>query len=119
MQNYQLSANGGNKDVSYYISGGYFNQDGIIIGSDFKKFNLRTNIDAHSHEKLKVGVSFSGSYSYGNFARAEGDLQYRGLIINAVARDPSIPVYDANGDYYSEFSNPTGIPAEHPLLIAS
>ncbi len=119
VQNYQLSAIGGNKDVSYYISGGYFNQDGIIIGSNFKKFNLRTNVDAHLNEKLKVGVSFSGSYSYGNFARAEGDLQFRGLIVNAVARDPSIPVYDANGDYYSEFSNPTGIPAEHPLLIAS
>ena len=119
VQNYQLSANGGNKDVSYYISGGYFNQDGIIIGSDFKKFNLRTNVDAHLTEKLKAGVSFSGSYSYGNFARAEGDLQFRGLIINAVARDPSIPVYDANGDFYSEFSNPTGIPAEHPLLIAT
>lgn len=119
VQNYQLSTNGGNKDVSYYISGGYFNQDGIIIGSDFKKFNLRTNVDAHLTDKLKVCVSFSGSYSYGNFARAEGDLQFRGLIINAVARDPSIPVYDANGDFYSEFSNPTGIPAEHPLLIAT
>lgn len=119
VQNYQLSANGGSKDVSYFLSGGFFNQDGIIIGSDFKKFNLRSNIDARISEKLKVGVSFSGSYSWGNFARAEGDLQFRGLIINAVARDPSIPIYDANGDYYSEFSNPQGIPAEHPLLIAS
>jgi TonB-linked SusC/RagA family outer membrane protein len=119
VQNYQLSATGGNKDVSYYLSGGYFNQDGIIIGSDFKKFNLRSNIDAHLSEKLKVGMSFSASYSYGDFARAEGDLQYRGLIVNALARDPSIPVYDANGDYYSEFSSPTGIPAEHPLLIAN
>lgn len=119
VQNYQLSANGGNKDVNYYISGGYFNQDGIVIGSDFKKFNLRSNVDAHLTEKLNVGISFSGSYSWGNFARAEGDLQFRGLIINALARDPSMPVYDANGDYYSEFSNPTGVPAEHPLLIAS
>lgn len=119
VQNYQLSVNGGNKDLGYYLSGGYFNQDGIIIGSDFKKFNLRSNIDARLNDKLKVGMSFSGSYSWGNFARAEGDLQFRGLIINAVARDPSMPIYDANGDYYSEFSNPTGVPAEHPLLIAS
>ena len=118
VQNYQVSANGGNGDVSYYLSGGYFDQEGIIIGSDFKKFNVRSNIDARLSKRLKAGLSFSGSYSYGNFARAEGDLQYRGLIINALARDPSIPVYDANGDYYSEFSNPQGIPAEHPLLIA-
>jgi TonB-linked SusC/RagA family outer membrane protein len=118
VQNYQLSANGGGKDVTYFLSGGYFNQDGIIIGSNFKKFNLRSNIDARISPKLKAGISFSGSYSWGDFARAEGDLQFRGLIINAVARDPSIPVYDENGEYYSEFSNPQGIPAEHPLLIA-
>ena len=118
VQNYQVSVNGGTKDVGYYLSGGFFNQDGIIIGSDFKKFNLRSNIDARLSERLKVGISFSGSYSYGDFARAEGDLQFRGLIINALARDPSIPIYDENGEYYSEFSNPQGIPAEHPLLIA-
>jgi TonB-linked SusC/RagA family outer membrane protein len=119
VQNYQLAASGTSKDVSYYISGGYFDQKGIIIGSDFKKFTLRTNIDAQLTPKLKLGASFSGAHSYGDFARAEGHLQHRGLISAALASDPTIPVYDANGNFYSEFSDPTGIPVEHPLIIAA
>ncbi|GAB3916983.1 SusC/RagA family TonB-linked outer membrane protein [Larkinella terrae] len=119
VQNYQLAASGTGKDVSYYVSGGFFDQKGIIIGSNFKKFTLRTNIDAQLSPRLKLGASFSGAHSYGDFARAEGHLQYRGLISAALASDPTIPIYDANGNYYSEFSDPTGIPVEHPLIIAA
>lgn len=119
VQNYQASVTGSGKDVSYYVSGGYYDQDGIIIGSDFKKFTLRTNIDAQLTPRLKLGSSVAGSYSYGDFARAEGHLQYRGLISAALASDPTIPIFDANGLPYSEFSSPTGIPVEHPLIIAA
>ncbi|OIN55940.1 SusC/RagA family TonB-linked outer membrane protein [Arsenicibacter rosenii] len=119
VQNYQLSASGTSRDVGYYVSGGFFDQKGIIIGSDFKKFTLRTNIDAHLTDKLKLGASFSGAHSYGNFARAEGHLQYRGLISAALASDPTIPVYNADGTPYSEFSSPTGIPVENPVVIAA
>ncbi|GAB4025584.1 TonB-dependent receptor [Spirosoma koreense] len=119
VQNYQLSASGTSKDVSYYVSGGFFTQKGIIIGSDFNKFTLRTNIDAHLTPRLKIGASFSGAHSYGNFARAEGHLQYRGLISAALASDPTIPVYNPDGTPYSEFSSPTGIPVENPLVIAA
>ena len=117
VQNYQLSAAGNKNGAQYFVSGGYMDQDGIIIGSDFKKFNTRANLDVSLTSKLKLGVSFAGTYSYGDFARAEGHLQYRGLISAATASDPTIPVYDANGNYYSEFSDPEGIPVEHVLLI--
>ncbi|MBD2704019.1 TonB-dependent receptor [Spirosoma sp. BT702] len=119
VQNYQLSTSGTAKDVSYYVSGGYFTNKGIIIGSDFNKFTLRTNIDAHLTEKLKIGASFSGAHSYGNFARAEGHLQFRGLISAALASDPTIPAYNADGTPYSEFSSPTGIPVENAVVIAA
>lgn len=119
VQNYQLSTSGTAKDVSYYVSGGFFTNKGIVIGSDFNKFTLRTNIDAHLTEKLKIGASFSGAHSYGNFARAEGHLQFRGLISAALASDPTIPVYNADGTPYSEFSSPTGIPVENPVVIAA
>lgn len=118
VQNYQLAASGGSGDVKYYVSGNYFDQDGIIIGSNFKKYALRTNLDARISRNIKFGGSFSSSYSHGDFARAEGHLQFRGLIAAAVASDPTIPVYDSTGNLYSEFSDPTGIPVEHPLLIA-
>lgn len=119
VQNYQLSAAGTSKDVGYYVSGGFYDQKGIIIGSNFKKFTLRTNIDAQLTERLKLGASFSGAHSYGDFARAEGHLQFRGLISAALASDPTIPVYNPDGTPYSEFSSPTGIPVENPVVIAA
>ncbi|GAB2792614.1 TonB-dependent receptor [Rhabdobacter roseus] len=118
IQNYQLSAMGNKGDMNYFVSGGFLDQDGIIIGSTFKKFNLRTNLDVNLTPRLKLGASVAGTHSYGDFARAEGHLQHRGLLSAAVASDPTIPIYDANGNYYSEFSSPTGIPVEHVLLIA-
>ncbi len=117
VQNYQLSASGGADKLKYYVSGNYMNQEGIMIGSNYKKFGIRTNLDAQLSKRLKLGTSFSGSYSYGDFARAEGHLQHRGLISAALAGDPTIPIYDSAGNYYSEFSQATGIPVENPLVI--
>lgn len=117
VQNTQVSAMGNKDGTQYFVSAGFMDQDGIIIGSDFKKFNMRTNLDVNLTSKLKLGVSFAATHSYGDFARAEGHLQFRGLISAATASDPTIPVYDANGNYYSEFSEATGIPVEHVLLI--
>lgn len=118
IQNYQLSATGNKEGMNYAISGGYLNQDGIVIGSAFEKFNLRANLDVDISPKLKIGTSFAGTHSFGDFARAEGDLQHRGLIAVALGGDPTIPVYDEQGNYYSEFADPLGIPVEHPLIIA-
>jgi TonB-linked SusC/RagA family outer membrane protein len=118
-QNYQLSASGGNKDTRYYISGNFFNQEGILIGSNYKKFALRSNVDARLSNKVKLGSSLAGSYSYGDFARAEGHLQYRGLISAALAMDPTFPIYDSTGYPYTDFSSPTGLPVENPLVINS
>ncbi|WP_276499485.1 SusC/RagA family TonB-linked outer membrane protein [Pontibacter litorisediminis] len=117
IQNYQLSASGGKEDLTYYIGGGYFDQDGIIEGSDFKKFNLRTNLDVDLTKRLRLGVSVAGSHSWGDFARAEGHLGQRGLISAALASSPALPIYDAEGNYSSELLDPLGVPVENPLLI--
>ncbi|UJH90620.1 SusC/RagA family TonB-linked outer membrane protein [Antarcticibacterium sp. 1MA-6-2] len=42
---YQLSFSGGDEKTSYSISGGYFTQDGIVIGSDFERYSFRTNLE--------------------------------------------------------------------------
>ncbi|QCR21309.1 TonB-dependent receptor [Pontibacter sp. SGAir0037] len=117
LQNYQLSVSGGANDINYYVGGGYFDQEGIIEGSNFKRFNLRTNIDAYLSKRLKLGVSVAGSHSYGDFARAEGHLGQRGLISAALASSPALPLYNEDGSYSSELLDPLGVPVENPLLI--
>jgi TonB-linked SusC/RagA family outer membrane protein len=59
LQSYQLSANGGSENTHYAISGGYYQQDGVILNSDFERFSLRSNLDQKINSWLKVGSSIS------------------------------------------------------------
>lgn len=117
VQNYQLSASGGTEKVKYLISGGYFSQEGIVIGSDYDRFNIRSNIDVQLTDRIKLGSTISGSYGYGDFARTEGHLQYRGIIQAALASSPTIPVYDETGEPMTELGDPLGVPVENPINI--
>ncbi|GAB2955092.1 hypothetical protein GCM10027048_20930 [Hymenobacter coalescens] len=57
IQNYSLSATGGSDKARYALSGGYFQQDGTIIGSNFERFTLRANGDLQLGRMLKLGTS--------------------------------------------------------------
>lgn len=117
VQNYQISAGGGNNLLKYHISGGYLNQQGIIETSDYSQFNLRSNIDVQVSDKLKIGSSISGSYSFGTFPNTEGHLGSRGVLSAALASSPTIPIKNADGNYVSELLDPLGVPVENPLFI--
>ncbi len=105
VQNYQLSSNGGNEKLKYLISGGYFHQEGIVLTSDYKRFNVRSNLDVQVSEKIKIGSTISGSYGYGTFPNTEGHYGSGGIIMMALAASPTIPVYDENGDPYFNSSD--------------
>lgn len=117
LQNYQLSTAGGSEFVDYMVSLGYYNQQGTIKASDFNKYNLRANIDTKLSSRLSLGISVAGSYSYGDFARAEGHLGTRGLIAAALANSPAMSIYQPDGSYSSELLDPLGVPVENPYLI--
>lgn len=87
--------------------GGYFNQEGIILTSDYKRFNLRSNIDTQLSDKIKIGSSISGSYGYGRFPNTEGHYGTGGILLMALAASPTIPVYDDEGNYYFNQSDVT------------
>ena len=100
VKNYQLSFNSGNEKTRFFIAGGYFDQEGIIETSSFKRFNIRTNIDSNISDRLKIGTSLTGSYSYGRFPNSEGHYGTGGLIMAVLAASPTIPVYDESGQPY-------------------
>jgi TonB-dependent starch-binding outer membrane protein SusC len=100
VRNVQLSSTGGNDKTKFFISGGYFSQEGIIINSDYNRFNLRVNVDAQVTKRVKIGTSTSGSYGFGRFANTESHYGQGGLLTNVLSASPTIPVYDQNGNYY-------------------
>ena len=62
-QNHQLSVSGGSDNVNYYVSGTYFNQEGIVVNSDFEKVQFLANIDVKVSDRLKIGMNTISSRS--------------------------------------------------------
>ncbi len=100
VRNLQVSSQGGTDKTKYFISAGYFSQEGIIINSNYERFNSRVNIDAQISDRVRIGTSTYGSYGYGRFANTESHYGQGGLLSNALAASPTIPVYDSEGNYY-------------------
>ena len=62
LQNYEVSVNRATDRLNYYVSGNFFDQDGIAQGSGFRRYNLRANADVKASNWLKVGTTSTVSY---------------------------------------------------------
>ncbi|MEG0993669.1 MAG: TonB-dependent receptor [Bacteroidales bacterium] len=60
--NYEVSASGASDKFNYFVSGSYYGQEGVAIGSDFKRYSFRTNLEARVTNWFKVGTNTAFSY---------------------------------------------------------
>lgn len=108
ISSYNLSINGGNEKTRFNITSGYFDQDGILRGSDYSRFNFRLNLDHNVTDKFKVGTNTSYNRSTSN--RINNDNNIYGVLSSAILLSPTVPVYNADGTYghdvYSSVENP-------------
>lgn len=58
-QSYDLSVGGGSAALRYFVSGGYFSQEGVAIGSDFSRVTLRANVEAQVTKWFRIGTNTS------------------------------------------------------------
>jgi TonB-linked SusC/RagA family outer membrane protein len=97
--NNQLTISGGNSGSRYAVIGNYMDNQGIIINTDFKRYGLRLNLD---NDLFNGKATLSNSWS---FARTTSNNVPTdrggpgGIIITALGLDPTVPVYDENGNY--------------------
>lgn len=110
---HQLSAQGGSDKVQYYVSGSYMDQQGTIIGSNFNRFSVRTNLDAQLKKWLKLGVNATYAITNDNLKLADSN---QGLIYFSLTTIPDIPVYDVNGNYSSTIRE--GYTSPNPVALA-
>lgn len=94
-QSHQVSVSGANNAVDYYVSGGYLDQDGTIIGNNFKRYSFRANVNAKVKDWFKVGSQISGSQSIQNQSLSDNS----GIVYTAVLSAPDQVVYNADGTY--------------------
>ncbi|MBO5044984.1 MAG: TonB-dependent receptor [Alistipes sp.] len=55
LQSYEVSISGADEKSNYYVSGGYYSQDGTAVGSTFERYSLRANFERKAADWLKVG----------------------------------------------------------------
>lgn len=122
VQNYQIGASGGGKNVNYALSLGYLDQQGIVKYTSFKKYNIRSNIQFtgfDQHLKIGANILFSRTEGIGfatNTANA-GDYQQAYSPVGDVYKVQTIiPVYDIMGNFAGARGATLG-DAKNPLAL--
>lgn len=95
MQQYQLSATGGDNNTSYYISGSFREEEGVQLNNKFQRFGTTINLDQKLTPKLSVATNLSLSYSLNK--RVKGDNFLDGVYSGAVKSLPYNTPYDEQG----------------------
>ncbi|MEX6689274.1 TonB-dependent receptor [Danxiaibacter flavus] len=115
-----LSVGGGNDRSRYYMSGGYFKQDGIAQGVNYQRGNFRVNADHNISKVFTVGENLLLSYSKQRYDNTGGN---RTRIANVVRSLPYLPVRDPttlggyrNAENSVDGADPTN-PVEDALLL--
>jgi TonB-linked SusC/RagA family outer membrane protein len=99
-QNHQLSIGGKTDKLNYLISGGFLDQEGILINTSHQRYTLRANVRADITDWAKFGVNWAGSKEITNSALFGGDTDWPNNPIGTATKfAPTIPVYDENGNY--------------------
>jgi TonB-linked SusC/RagA family outer membrane protein len=110
--NSELSISSGGEKTRFFLSGNYFRNEGVVMGTDYSRYSGLMNVDHNLLKNLKVGGSLSLSYSQN--ARVEGDQTLNGPLPNAMSIPAIYPVYNPDGTYNEDgpYANPVAIAKE-------
>ncbi|CAD0004527.1 SusC/RagA family protein [Flavobacterium salmonis] len=96
MTSHQLSFSGGKDGINYFISGGVLDQDGIVIESGFKRYNVRSNIDAKVNKFIKVGLNVSAALTDEKLTL---NGQFNGVVATSLFSTPDVAVRELSGSF--------------------
>jgi len=102
-QSYDLSASGATEKLKYFFSGAYFDQENYIIGSGFKRFSTRSNLEFKATDYLTISNNISVSNLTSNTFFDGGS--FNNPFKNSLELSPLIPIYDDEGRFNGEHAN--------------
>ncbi len=114
-QEYNLSVRGGTKEINYSLSGGYYDQKGIMINNDFNRMTLRGSLDVKAYKWLDLGMTV-------NLARTDRNtgMASWGVIGDALGMTANIPVKNPDGSWgKAGYNAETETWKPNPVAIAS
>lgn len=114
---HQLSVSGGSKQSKYYASLGYIDQDGIMISSGIKKYNVLVNLEVNPNDRFRFGINMNGSLNVKDKIANESNSggENADPLNAALMFDPRLsPVKKQNGEYERNAS----IALDNPVALA-
>ena len=129
VQNFQLAVRGATNNASptrYSISGGLFDQEGIVVGSGLQRLSTRVNLNQAVGSRLEFGGSFSAARAKSKSVPTSGQQNAgAGAISAAIQYVPILPVKREDGTYsylntdLNEYdSRLDGAPTPNPVSLA-
>lgn len=107
MQDHSLSISTGSETFSTAVTAGYLNQDGVIVGSGYKRFSLRANTRFQPHEKLSLGLNIAPTYTRNSNSGVDGV----GSVINETLQtSPLAPLRNPDGSLTLTATSPGMFP---------
>ena len=116
-KNVNVSAQGGNESTKFFVSGGYFDQKGIILASDFKRYSSKLNLSNQVNKSINIGMNNTLSYTDQNTPAGAGGAANPIRFTDLLAPVYSLYVRDANG---IPVKNPDGSPVynyQNPISV--
>ncbi|MBW3552756.1 MAG: SusC/RagA family TonB-linked outer membrane protein, partial [Gemmatimonadetes bacterium] len=112
ISNTQLSLSGGTDRFKYFLSGTYFDQEGVIIGSAYDRAAGRVNLDFQATDRFNLTASLALAQEDND--RIESDNSITSAVTNAIANEPWAPVYNEDGTYsaLASYANPVAVGLE-------
>ena len=109
IQSYNLSMTSNKENVRTALVAGVFNQQGVVLNTEYQRYSVRINTDYDVSKKVKIGFNIAPSYVFDNTPRTDGD-RGTGILFNALHTWPIMPIYDENGELttYNRFPAETG-----------
>ncbi len=112
ISNYALTFSGGNDRTRFRSSTDYFDQQGVLLGSGYKRGSTRLSLDNNLSDKIRMGISVGLSRAVNN--RVVNDNSIYGVLSTAVLVASDIPIYRPDGSYAKD----PGASTENPLVAA-
>ncbi|MFA7116154.1 MAG: TonB-dependent receptor [Bacteroidales bacterium] len=97
MQDYMLSASGGNDNIKYFVSGSYNNTKGSVINSSYERYTLRSNLNAKISKRLQLNTQLSLGRS--NTSNVSSGSSYSNPYRTAMLMVPFNTPYNSDGSF--------------------
>lgn len=96
MTNYNLTITSNKEKLRTSVVLGFFDQEGVVLNSDYKRYSMRANLDFDISDKVRIGLNIAPNYIIDRVPRTDGS-RGTGLLFNALHTWPIMPIYNPDG----------------------